>query len=50
MNFFSVYLLTADQVETLKYNNIQTKEDVNIDTLIGNLQSYGEIVPQYLNT
>jgi uncharacterized protein YbjT (DUF2867 family) len=50
MNFFGVYLLTADQVETLKYNNIQTKEDVNIDTLIGNLQSYGEIVPQYLNT
>jgi uncharacterized protein YbjT (DUF2867 family) len=50
INFFGIYLLTQDQVETLKYNNIQTKKDINIDELIDNLESYQKTVPQYLNT
>jgi hypothetical protein len=50
INFFGIHFLTPDQVETLKYNNIQTKKDININELIGNLESYQKTVPQYLNT
>lgn len=40
INFLKIYLLTPDQVELLKYNNIAGNEYDNIDKIIGNLNSY----------
>lgn len=49
INLFKIYLLTPDQVELLKYDNIASHEYDNIDKIIGNLKSYEEIVPKYLS-
>lgn len=49
INLFKIYLLTPDQVELLKYDNIASNEYDNIDKIIGNLKSYEEIVPKYLS-
>ena len=49
INFLRIYLLTPDQVELLKYDNIASNECANIDKIIGNLKSYKEIVPKYLS-
>jgi nucleoside-diphosphate-sugar epimerase len=49
INLFKIYLLTPDQVELLKYDNIASHEYNNIDRIIGNLKPYTEIVPKYLN-
>lgn len=48
LNFFKIYLLTPDQVELLKYNNIASNKHDNIDKIIGNLKSFKQIVPKYL--
>lgn len=48
LNFFKVFLLTPDQVELLKYDNISQKRHENIDQLIGKLKTYQEITPTYL--
>jgi hypothetical protein len=48
MNLCKIYLLTADQVELLKYHNITGNKFENISKLIGELQSYKNIVPKYL--
>ena len=48
MNLAKIYLLTPDQVELLKYNNIASNEYNNIDKIIEDLKSYKEIVPNYL--
>ena len=47
-NLLHIYLLTADQVELLKYDNIASNKYNNIDKIIGNLQDYQLIVPKYL--
>ncbi|MDA9231348.1 complex I NDUFA9 subunit family protein [Rickettsiales bacterium] len=49
INFLRIYVLTSDQVELLKYNNVASKKFANIDTIIKNLANYEDIVPQYLN-
>lgn len=49
INLFKIYLLTPDQVELLKYDNIASNEYDNIDKIIGNLKAYEEIVPKYLS-
>ncbi len=49
INFLKIYLLTPDQVELLKYDNIASNEYDNIDKIIGNLKSYEEIIPKYLS-
>lgn len=49
INLFKIYLLTPDQVELLKYDNIASNEYDNIDRIIGNLKPYEEIVPKYLS-
>ena len=43
-----IYLLTADQVELLKYDNVASNKYNNIDNIIGELTSYRQIVPTYL--
>jgi uncharacterized protein YbjT (DUF2867 family) len=48
LNFFKIYLLTSDQVELLKYDNIASNKHDNIDKIIGNLKSFKKIVPKYL--
>ncbi len=48
LNFFKIYLLTPDQVELLKYDNISSNKNDNIDKIIGNLKSFKQIVPKYL--
>jgi len=48
INLFKIYLLTSDQVELLKYNNIASNKYDNVDKLIGDLKSYRNIVPKYL--
>lgn len=48
MNLAKIYLITPDQVELLKYNNITSNKYNNIDKIIGDLKSYKEIVPNYL--
>jgi NADH dehydrogenase len=48
INLLKIYLLTPDQVELLKYDNISSGKYSNIDVLIGNLESYEKIVPKYL--
>lgn len=48
INFFKIYLLTADQVELLKYDNVSNGNFDNIDKIIGDLKSYEEIVPEYI--
>ncbi|MDA0902600.1 MAG: complex I NDUFA9 subunit family protein [Proteobacteria bacterium] len=48
MNFVKIYLLTADQVELLKYDNIASGEFENIDRIIGSLSNYETVTPQYL--
>jgi nucleoside-diphosphate-sugar epimerase len=48
MNLLKVYLLTSDQVELLKYNNIASNKYDNIDKIIGSLKHYEEITPNYL--
>jgi uncharacterized protein YbjT (DUF2867 family) len=48
LNFFKIYLLTPDQVELLKYDNIASNKYDNIDKIIGNLKSFKQIVPEYL--
>ena len=48
LNFFRIFILTSDQVELLKYNNIKTEKYDNIDSLVKNLKSYKQIVPAYL--
>jgi len=49
INLLKIYLLTSDQVELLKYDNIASGKYKNLDVLIGNLESYEKIVPKYLN-
>lgn len=49
LNLFKIYLLTPDQVELLKYDNIMSSKYSNIDQIIGKLESYENIVPKYLN-
>lgn len=49
LNLLKIYILTSDQVELLKYDNIATKKYDNIDDIIGDLQKYQDIVPNYLN-
>ncbi len=49
MNLLKIYLLTPDQVELLKYDNISSNKYANIDELIKDLESYKEIVPKYLS-
>ncbi|MDC3221501.1 NAD-dependent epimerase/dehydratase family protein [Gammaproteobacteria bacterium] len=48
INLFKIYLLTADQVELLKYDNIASNKYNNIDNIIGKLSSYRQVVPNYL--
>ena len=48
LNIFKIYLITGDQVELLKYDNISQNQYQNIDTLIGELTSYKKLVPEYL--
>jgi nucleoside-diphosphate-sugar epimerase len=48
MNLFRIDLLTADQVELLKYDNVASNKYKNIDSIIGQLTSYRQIVPTYL--
>lgn len=48
LNLLKIYVLTPDQVALLKYDNIAQNRHDNIDTIIGDLQSYEKIVPQYL--
>ena len=48
INLFGIYLLTADQVELLKYDNVASNKYKNIDNIIGKLTSYRQIVPTYL--
>ena len=48
LNMFRIYLLTPDQVELLKYDNIASNKHDNIDKIIGNLKSFKQIVPKYL--
>jgi NADH dehydrogenase len=48
LNLLKIYLLTSDQVELLKYDNIASNEYENIDKIIGKLANYEKIVPQYL--
>jgi NADH dehydrogenase len=48
LNLLKIYLLTPDQVELLKYNNISSNKYNNINKIIGDLKSYKEIVPKYL--
>ncbi|MDA9817653.1 sugar nucleotide-binding protein [Flavobacteriaceae bacterium] len=49
LNLFKIYLLTSDQVELLKYDNIASNKHDNIDKIIGNLKSFKKIVPKYLS-
>lgn len=48
MNLLKIYLLTPDQVELLKYDNIASNNYDNIDKITGALHSYKDIVPKYL--
>lgn len=48
MNMLKIYLLTPDQVELLKYNNISHGNYQNIDILGLKLENYKNIVPTYL--
>ena len=48
INMLRIYLLTPDQVELLRYDNIASNEHDNIDKIIGNLKSFKQIVPKYL--
>ena len=48
MNAAKIYLLTVDQVELLKYDNINDNNLANISSLIKKLSSYKDIVPSYL--
>lgn len=49
INTLKIYLLTPDQVELLKYNNIASNKYDNIDKIIGDLKSYQKIAPKYLS-
>lgn len=47
LNLFKIYLLTSDQVELLRYDNIASDKYDNINKIIGKLHSYKDITPQY---
>ena len=48
MNVVNIYILTTDQVELLKHDNINNNNLANINDLIKKLTSYKDIVPSYL--
>jgi len=48
MNLLKLYLITPDQVELLKYDNVSSDNFDNIDALISELKTYEKIVPKYL--
>ncbi|MBL6664557.1 MAG: complex I NDUFA9 subunit family protein [Rickettsiales bacterium] len=48
LNLLRIFLLTSDQVELLKYDNISQNNHNNIDILINQLGNYRKIAPTYL--
>ncbi len=50
INSIGIYLLTPDQVELLKFDNINANKLPNIDTLIGKMTSYKGFLSNKINS